>query len=116
MTIESFQDVLDSIQRNENKGRPFHLLLGNGFSMSYDLDIFSYNALHDFIQNFQDTELKTILGVIETKNFEVIMYHLDTCAAIVDAFDGSPALRRRIENANAKLKSSLPFCSPFTSS
>ena len=107
MTIESFQDVLDSIQKNKNRGRPFHLLLGNGFSMSYDSGIFSYNALHDFIQNFQDPDLKTILGVIETKNFEVIMHHLDTCAAVVDAFDGTPTLRRRIENASAKLKRSL---------
>ena len=79
MTLETFQDVRASIQKN--KRRPFHLLLGNGFSMVYDSDIFSYNALHDFIQNSHDPALKTILGVIETKNFEVIMQQLDTCAA-----------------------------------
>ena len=67
MKLETFQDVLASIQKN-NK-RPFHLLLGNGFSMAYDSAIFSYNALHDFIQNAHDPDLETILGVIETKNF-----------------------------------------------
>ena len=105
MTLETFQDVRASIQKN--KRRPFHLLLGNGFSMAYDSDIFSYNALHDFIQNSHDPALKTILGVIETKNFEVIMQQLDTCAALVDAFGGDPALRQRIEDASAKLKTSL---------
>ena len=74
MTIESFQDVLDSIQKNKNKGRRFHLLLGNGFSMSYDSGIFSYNALHDFIQDFQDPDLNTILSVVETKNFPLCQH------------------------------------------
>ena len=76
MKLETFQDVLASIQRS--KPRPFHLILGNGFSMAYDSDIFSYNALHDFIQDSRDPDLETILGVIETKNFEVIMQQLDT--------------------------------------
>ena len=105
MKLETFQDVLASIQKN--KKRPFHLLLGNGFSIAYDSDIFSYNALHDFIQNSKDPDLETILGVIETKNFEVIMQQLDTCAALVDAFGGDLSLRQRIEDAGAKLKSSL---------
>ena len=49
MKLETFQDVLASIQKN--KKRSFHLLLGNGFRMAYDSAIFSYNALHNFIQN-----------------------------------------------------------------
>ena len=105
MTLETFQDVRASFQKN--KKRRFHLLLGNGFSMAYDSDIFSYNALHDFIQNSHDPDLETVLGVIETKNFEVIMQQLDTCAALIDALGGDPALRRRIESASAKLKKSL---------
>ena len=105
MTLETFQDVLASIQKNRT--RRFHLLLGNGFSMAFDSDIFSYNALHDYIQNSRDPDLKTILGVIETKNFEVIMQQLDTCAALVDAFAGDRALRQRIEDASANLKKSL---------
>jgi len=94
VTLETYQDVLASIRKNGN--RPFHLLLGNGFSMAYDSNIFSYNALHDFIQNTRDSNLRAILDVIETKNFEVIMRQLDTCAAVVDAFGGDLALRQRI--------------------
>ena len=105
MKLESFQDVLASI--NKNKNRPFHLLLGNGFSMAYDSDIFSYNALHEFIQKSNNSDLERILGVIETKNFEVIMQQLDTCAALLEAFGGAPAFIRRIEDAGTELKSNL---------
>ena len=105
MKLATFQDVRTSIAKN--KSRQFHLLLGNGFSMAYDSAIFSYNALHDFIQRSSDSDLEMILGVIETKSFEVIMQHLDTCAALVEAFGGAPALRRRIEDAGTKLKTSL---------
>ena len=47
MELETFDDVLSSIRKNPK--RPFNLLLGNGFSMAYDPDIFSYNTLHDFV-------------------------------------------------------------------
>ncbi len=55
MKLESFDDVLSSIGKNHD--REFHLLLGNGFSMAYDPTIFSYNALHGFIEKLDDDEL-----------------------------------------------------------
>ena len=79
MKLEAFNDVLASI--NKNPKRAFHLLLGNGFSIGYDSSIFSYNALHDFINKLDDKDLSMILGVIETRNFEVIMKQLDNFSA-----------------------------------
>lgn len=105
MKLETFDDVLQSIKKN--KDREFHLLLGNGFSMAYDSEIFSYNALHDFIANLDDKNLSTILAVIETKNFEVIMRHLDNFSALVNAFGNYPKLKEKIDSASAKLKQSL---------
>jgi len=105
MKLETFNDVLISIK--QNPGRKFHLLLGNGFSIAYDSTIFSYNALHDFIKNMNDKDLSKILGVIETKNFEVIMQHLDNFSALISALDGDPALKKRVDDASAKLKASL---------
>ena len=105
MILESFNDVLSSI--GSNAKREFHLLLGNGFSMAYDKDIFSYNALHDFIAHLDDKDLSTILGVIETKNFELIMQQLDNFSALIDAFGREPALKAKIDAASAKLKTSL---------
>jgi hypothetical protein len=105
MKLETFDDVLASLRKNHD--RDFHLLLGNGFSMAYDHDIFSYNALHSFIESMEDEDLSKILAVIETKNFELIMQYLDNLAALISVFDGGEELREKIEAASAKLKSSL---------
>lgn len=105
MKLETFDDVLASIKKNPR--RQFHLLLGNGFSVAYDAEIFSYNALHEFVKNLNDKDLSKILEVIETRNFEVIMQYLDNFAALVDAFGGDPNLKKRVETASAKLKKSL---------
>lgn len=105
MKLETFDDVLASIQKYPR--RQFHLLLGNGFSVSYDPKNFSYNALHDFVKNLKDKDLSKILEVIETRNFEVIMQYLDNFAALVEALGGDPKLKKRVEDASAKLKKSL---------
>lgn len=105
MKLETFDDVLASIKKNPS--RKFHLLLGNGFSVAYDPNIFSYNALHDFITKLKNKDLSTILKVIETRNFEVIMQYLDSFSALITAFNGDPALKRRVDAASAKLKTSL---------
>ncbi len=105
MKLESFDNVLASMKKNPK--RPFHLLLGNGFSVAYDPAIFSYNALHDFVTKLKDKDLSTILQVIETRNFEVIMKYLDHFSALIAAFGGDPALKKRVDAASAKLKTSL---------
>ena len=105
MKLENFDDVKASI--GKNKGRQFHLLLGNGFSIAYDPAIFSYNALHEFITKLDDRDLATIFGVIETRNFEVIMQQLDNFSALITAFGGDPKLKTKIDAASAKLKKSL---------
>jgi len=103
--LDNFKDVLTSIQKNN--GRNFHLLLGNGFSMAYDKDIFSYNALHDFITKLDDENLSKILSVIESKNFELIMQQLGDFSVLIDVFDGGSLLKSKVDYASEKLKSSL---------
>lgn len=105
MKLESYEDVLNSIEKNTD--RDFHLLLGNGFSMAYDSQIFSYNALHEFVEKLDDDEISKILSVIETKNFELVMQHLDTLSALIEAFEGGDELRKSVESASTKLKNSL---------
>lgn len=106
MGILSYDDVLASIDKNRGK-RKFHILVGNGFSMAYDAGIFSYNALHDFVSDLEDEDLLTILGVVETKNFEVIMQQLGTFSSLVQALEGDSNLRQRIDASTQKLKQSL---------
>jgi len=105
MKLETFDDVLASIKKN--RSRNYHLLLGNGFSIAYDSKIFSYNALHDFIKNLKDKDISKILDVIETKNFEIIMQHLENFSALIKALGGNPALKKRVDKATSKIKISL---------
>jgi len=105
MKLETFDDMLASIK--QNPGRQFNLLLGNGFSVAYDPSIFSYNALHDFVGKLKNKDLSTILGVIETRNFEVIMQYLDHFSVLVTAFGDDLALKKRVDDASAQLKTSL---------
>ncbi len=105
MKLETFDNVLTSIEKNQD--RKFHLLLGNGFSMAYDTAIFSYNALHDFVTQLNDKDLSTILSVIDVRNFEVIMQYLDSFSALIGAFEGNATLKKQIDAASAKLKTSL---------
>jgi len=105
MNLETFDDVLASIGKNAK--RPFHLLLGNGFSVAYDPAIFSYNALHNFVSKLNEPDLAKILEVIETRNFEVIMQYLDHFSALITVFGGDPGLKKRVDTASTKLKSSL---------
>ena len=105
MKLETFDDLLTSIRKNPK--RQFHLLLGNGFSVSYDPMIFSYNALHDFVTKIKDKDLSKILEVIEIRNFEVVMQYVDSFSALITAFGGDLALKRRVDAASTKLKTSL---------
>jgi hypothetical protein len=105
MKKETFDDVLMAMQRSST--RPFSLLLGNGFSMSYAPDIFSYNALHGFVAEINNPLLQALLRVIDTHDFERVMQQLDTFAALGDAFGIDGLLKGRIEAASADLKESL---------
>lgn len=105
MKLESFEDVVKAMSKNSN--RDYHLLLGNGFSIAYDSEIFSYNALHDFLSGMDDDELSKILRVIDTKNFEVIMQQLDTLSSLIDVFGGDKKMKNKIDFAIEKLKSGL---------
>jgi hypothetical protein len=89
------------------KKRPFHLLLGNGFSMAYDPAIFSYNALYDFIETLDNDLLSKLFGILNTKNFETIMEQLDTFAALLDAFGSDAKLKEKVAIASVTLKQSL---------
>jgi len=102
--LESFDKVQAAIR---SKKRPFHLLLGNGFSMSYDPAIFSYNALYDFVASLNDEVLSKLFGIVNTKNFELVMRHLESFSELARAFDADPEFVLKLDNAREKLKTSL---------
>lgn len=101
----TFADVQAAMIKNST--RPFSLLLGNGFSMSYAPDIFSYNALHGFVDRLDDPFLKKLFAVVDTHDFERVMQQLDTFASLGDVLGIDGALKGRIEAARFSLKKSL---------
>lgn len=104
MELMTFEEVSSSLNK---KNQPMSLLLGNGFSMAYDKDIFSYNALYTFLTSQEDELLNKLFGVIRTKNFELVMQQLDTTIALLDAFGSDVALQEQIRTASQKLKNAL---------
>lgn len=107
MEINDLLTYADVIKYLDLKQRPKHLLFGNGFSMAYDQDIFSYNALSRFIENTDDKLLKQLFERLNTKNFELIMQQLDNFCEIAEIFSNDKALIPKIRSASEKLKSSL---------
>ncbi len=100
----SYQDVINSLKK---KRRNFHLLLGNGFSIAYDSKIFSYNALHEFIDSVDNELLTKLFEIVNTKNFELVLQQLDNFCELIDAFGTDENLKLKVEEASEILKSSL---------
>lgn len=105
MDVGTFADVQAAMKRNGT--RAFSLLLGNGFSMSYAPNIFSYNALHGFVDRIDNPLLQALFRVVDTHDFERVMQQLDTFAALGEVLGIDDALKRRIGAASADLKRSL---------
>lgn len=102
--IANYQQIVDDLK---NKKRTMHLLLGNGFSMAYDSNIFSYNALSDFVSKINDPTLAKLFKVLKTKNFELIMEQLTTFSALLHELGAEKELQLKISEAHKNLKISL---------
>lgn len=104
MSLISYQEVIDSLKK---KKRVKHLLLGNGFSMSYDEKIFSYNALSDFVTKTKDKLLQKLFDIIGTTNFETVMRELDLFHKLASDFSDDKKLAGKIVKARSSLKTNL---------
>lgn len=103
-SLITYEEVIASL---EAKRRPKHLLFGNGFSMAYSNDIFSYNALSNFIETTADPIIRNLFQRLNTKNFELIMQQLDNFCEIAGIFSEDEELVPKIKSASEKLKNGL---------
>lgn len=78
-SLKTYQEVIDYLKekRKKDKKRRINLLFGNGFSMAFNPDIFSYNALSNYVQNIKDKTAKEIFDIVGTTNFEEVMRNLE---------------------------------------
>lgn len=81
--LKTYDEIIPYLLKQK---RTPHLLIGNGFSMAYDHEIFSYNALFGFIENLEDEFLSKLFGMVKTKNFELVMQQLDNFCELIEAF------------------------------
>ncbi|MBQ0132258.1 MAG: DUF4917 family protein, partial [Comamonas sp.] len=81
--VKSFSEVKAHLNKER---RPVSLLMGNGFSVAFNHDIFTYKALADFLNSKEDLLVNKLFDTIKTKNFELIMQQLSTTKALLNAF------------------------------
>jgi hypothetical protein len=104
MRYDSLDEVMQGLAK---KRRTAHLLLGNGFSMAYDPNIFSYNALYDFVSSLKDQTLEAVFGAMKTKNFELMMEQLNASLGLLKALGAGQEVEDKLAGAIQKLKDSL---------
>lgn len=71
MTVISFEEVIKKCLDNKFER---NLLLGNGFSIAYNSDIFSYDKLFEYA-NMADN-IKSVFKEFKTFDFEIIIKNL----------------------------------------
>lgn len=104
LEIKKFPDIQEYLKKS---GRPISLLMGNGFSVAFDKDIFTYNALADFLISKSDPLINNLFNTIKTKNFELIMQQLKTTILLLQAFNAEKRIISDISEASSKLKNGL---------
>lgn len=104
MKLETYPTIINNLKK---KGRKYHLLMGNGFSMAYDSSIFSYNSLSQYVKSSDNDILKKLFKVIDSSNFELIMKQLDSFLDITEVLELGDKVKGKITIARDSLKEAL---------
>ena len=109
MKIRSFDEAL-KIAKSPDK-KKINLLIGNGFSMAWNHQIFSFPNLlksADSHQMFADCpEVRKLFDVFETTDFEIVIKHLQSAATINTAYGIDHNSVERLNADADKLKNIL---------
>lgn len=102
----SFDDVLESTRQAKR-----FLLLGNGFSMAYDKDRFSFTSLlESAVENNiinKNSPVYRLFKKLETSDFEYVMRLLDDAQQVFDCYSTESALKEKLSQDSKSLKSYL---------
>ena len=100
--------TFDQVLAQTNKP---HLLLGNGFSISYDKKRFSFTTLLNSALNEgiidKNSELYKIFQKLETADFESVMRILEESEKVVEVYDGNKKLQKKLRADGKSLKEYL---------
>ncbi len=84
MKCLTFEEALK--QGSPSQGKPT-LLLGNGFSIAYDRNIFSYRALFTSVDWSKAPKVERVFDVLKTVDFEVAIRNLEIAAEVADIYE-----------------------------
>lgn len=104
LKTENYDECLQELRK---KRRNLNLLLGNGFSIAYDKEIFSYNALQTFMTDLKDPVIDTLFKIVRSKNLEIIMQQLRVVLELLTVFEDSSGMSDRVSEADEKLRNGL---------
>ena len=104
MELEKYGDIIKYLNK---KNRKINLLMGNGFSRAYNNEIFSYNALGNFIKEQPDELLKKLFEITNNNDFEYIMKELDDFKKLAITFSTDSELASKLSTTQENLKKSL---------
>lgn len=104
MNLMKYEEVCKYLS---SKNRTPNLLIGNGFSIAYNPNIFSYNSLSKYVGTTGNADLQKLFSIISTSNFEQIMKELSLFSKIAQTFDARSSLINKLENLSNSLKENL---------
>ena len=84
----TFEEALTQAKSYTSK----HLLLGNGFSIAYRYDIFTYGSLLDEADFSSLPELRKVFDAMGTVDFEEVIRALQSSATILEQYGSNKTL------------------------
>ncbi len=99
----TFEDALTQASFYTNK----HLLLGNGFSIAYRYDIFTYGSLLDEADFSSLPELRKVFDAMGTVDFEEVIRALQSSATILEQYGSSKIFVDKLKSDSEELKTIL---------
>lgn len=102
-TLITFEQAIKQSSSYTNR----HLLLGNGFSIAYRYDIFTYASLLDEADFSDFPEIRRVFDAMDTVDFEEIIRALQNSSIILSQYGVEPALAVKLHDHADKLKTIL---------
>ncbi|SDK89142.1 protein of unknown function [Maridesulfovibrio ferrireducens] len=102
MPLMTFEQAIASCEERKN------VLLGNGFSMAYSADMFSYSSLYekaDIDQRYE--EIAAIFNELDCRDFETVMNSLNSAAFVGAIYDCNELVVGKMNESIQNLKDLL---------
>lgn len=101
--VFSFQEAIEQSKNYKKR----HLLLGNGFSIAYKYDIFTYNSLLDETDFSKIPEVLEVFNKLNAIDFEAIIKALEESSLIISVYSDDKSLEVKLKQHSNKLKTAL---------